>query len=73
MRPGLAGIAGQARGMGGPGSPSPLGGRGYRPPSVIGKRNVDGGEMRVPLNDLPANGAIAAGGGDGPDVKRVKM
>jgi len=70
MRGGLAGIASGR--VGGPGSPSPLGGKNYKPPTIIGKRMSEGGERR-PLNDLPANGAIAAVAGDGPEVKRVKL
>lgn len=64
-----------ARKIGAPGSPSPMANRGqYKPPTM--KRPVDGGggQARVPLVDLPANGAIGTGIVDvGGDAKRQRL
>jgi DNA repair and recombination protein RAD52 len=65
------------RRIGAPGSPSPMANRGqYKPPTM--KRPIDGmgggGLARVPLVDLPANGAIGAAIGDaGGDAKRQRL
>ena len=62
------------RRIGAPGSPSPMANRGqYKPPTM--KRPVDGGggPGRVPLVDLPANGAIGNSTVDvGGDAKRQR-
>lgn len=60
MRPNLVNpLLDATRKIGAPGSLSPMANRGqYKPPSM--KRPVDsnGGQPRVPLTDLPANGAL---------------
>ena len=61
-----------ARRIGAPGSPSPMATRGqYKPPTM--RRQVDGGDSpaRVPLIDLPANGAIIVEVGG--DAKRRRL
>lgn len=63
------------RRIGAPASPSPIANRGqYKPPTM--KRPIDdgGGSARVPLVDLPANGAIGTVTGDaGGDAKRQRV
>ena len=64
------------RRIGAPNSPSPMANKGmYKPPSMKRPLDSGGGGMnatRVPLVDLPANGAI--GGGDaGADAKRQRL
>lgn len=64
------------RRIGAPGSPSPMANRGqYKPPTM--KRPIDGagaGPPRVPLVDLPANGALGTALGDaGGDAKRQRL
>lgn len=62
--------------MGSPGGFSPMGNRGgYKPPSMLKRPppavNIDGGNGRSPLTDLPPNGPIS--GDAGGDVKRQRM
>jgi DNA repair and recombination protein RAD52 len=63
------------RRIGAPGSPNPIANRGqYKPPTM--KRPIDGGggDARVPLVDLPANGAIGTATVDaGGDAKRQRL
>ncbi|TQS33565.1 hypothetical protein Golomagni_06086 [Golovinomyces magnicellulatus] len=67
----------QVRRIGAPGGAgSPLSNRGqYKPPTMKrplgGDANGNGGP-RVPLSDVPTNGAVAAATGDGVDSKRQK-
>jgi DNA repair and recombination protein RAD52 len=64
-----------ARRIGMPGSPSPMSNRGqYKAPTMM-KRPIEGaggGDARVPLVDLPANGAIGTGDAGG-DLKRQRL